>query len=105
MLEAVRDPDLGKKGDNWARQIEEAKHNKKFYSKEGDKKGKPQKAKKGTERVEEVDKHNEIFERYYKELKIVPEQEWDAFYATLQKPLNICFRVNSIDRHAQKTKA
>ena len=43
------------------------------------------------------------FENYYKALGILKEEEWDVFYATLKAPLDICFRVNSIDKHKQRT--
>jgi hypothetical protein len=42
-------------------------------------------------------KHNAIFEMYYKGLKILKEDEWDAFYDKLKEPLDICFRINSIE--------
>ncbi|MCO5599395.1 hypothetical protein L7F22_053497 [Adiantum nelumboides] len=35
------------------------------------------------------------FELYYKEQRIVPEEEWDSFLAVLRKPLPAVFRVNS----------
>ena len=54
---------------------------------------------------EEIDaaKCNVQFENYYKTLGILKEEEWDVFYATLKAPLDICFRVNSIDKHKQRT--
>ena len=33
----------------------------------------------------------------------MPEQEWDAFYNKLKEPLDICFRINSIDKHRERT--
>jgi hypothetical protein len=50
---------------------------------------------------EEIDaaKCNIQFENYYKSLGILKEEEWDVFYSTLKAPLDICFRVNSIDKH------
>ena len=54
---------------------------------------------------EEIDaaKCNIQFENYYKSLGILKEEEWDVFYSTLKAPLDICFRVNSIDKHKQRT--
>lgn len=54
---------------------------------------------------EEIDaaKCNVQFENYYKTLGILKEEEWDVFYAILKAPLDICFRVNSIDKHKQRT--
>lgn len=34
---------------------------------------------------------------YYKGLKILNEDEWDIFYDKLKEPLDICFRINSIE--------
>ena len=44
-----------------------------------------------------VDKHNQDFVNYYKGLKILSEKEWDMFYNTLKVPLDICFRINSVE--------
>jgi len=30
-------------------------------------------------------------------MKIIPEDEWEAFYDKLKEPLDICFRINSIE--------
>lgn len=54
------------------------------------------------ELVEE--KHNEDFVQYYKGLGILPEKEWDAFYGKLKEPLDICFRINSVEKNWEKTK-
>eukprot|EP00347_Sterkiella_histriomuscorum_P014872 403359204 len=48
-------------------------------------------------------KNNEDFKQYYKNLRILPEEEFETFYKTLQEPLDICFRVNSVDKHFAKT--
>ena len=48
-------------------------------------------------------KHNDQFVRYYKGLGILPEEEWDVFYEKLKEPLDISFRVNSIDKHQERT--
>jgi len=34
---------------------------------------------------------------YYKELRIIPEEEWSTFYDKLKEPLDISFRINSIE--------
>lgn len=39
---------------------------------------------------------------YYKELELLPPKEWNAFMNKLKEPLDICFRVNSIDKHKDK---
>jgi len=44
-----------------------------------------------------VVKENEDFERYYRGLGILPVEEWARFYARLQEPLDICFRINSVE--------
>jgi hypothetical protein len=44
-----------------------------------------------------LDKHNQDFVNYYQGLKILDEKEWDAFYAKLKEPLDICFRINSVE--------
>ncbi|KAM3294309.1 hypothetical protein ACQJBY_037293 [Aegilops geniculata] len=38
---------------------------------------------------------NAAFEEYYKEQRIVQEEEWDAFMSVLRKPLPATFRVNA----------
>lgn len=38
---------------------------------------------------------NLVFEQYYKEQRIIPEEEWDEFISILQKPLPAAFRINS----------
>uniref|UniRef100_A0A453HAK5 SAM-dependent MTase RsmB/NOP-type domain-containing protein n=1 Tax=Aegilops tauschii subsp. strangulata TaxID=200361 RepID=A0A453HAK5_AEGTS len=38
---------------------------------------------------------NAAFEEYYKEQRIVHEEEWDAFMSVLRKPLPATFRVNA----------
>ena len=42
-------------------------------------------------------KNNEEFVKYYKGLRILPEEEFEAFYAALKEPLDICFRINSVE--------
>jgi len=38
---------------------------------------------------------NLVFEQYYKEQGIIPDEEWDEFISILQKPLPAAFRINS----------
>lgn len=45
-----------------------------------------------------VEKHNEDFVKYYKGF-ILEDKEWDSFYAKLKEPLDICFRINSVDKN------
>lgn len=44
---------------------------------------------------------NEDFERYYKVQRVCPEEEWDAFMASLKKHLPLTFRINGSGRFAQ----
>ena len=48
-------------------------------------------------------KYNAQFEQYYKGLGIIPEEEWQVFYAKLKEPLDISFRINSIDKYKERT--
>lgn len=50
-----------------------------------------------SEHKERGQKQNAVFEMYYKELKIIPEEEWSIFYEKLKEPLDISFRINSIE--------
>jgi hypothetical protein len=34
---------------------------------------------------------------YYKGIGILKEDEWQTFYDKLKEPLDICFRINSIE--------
>jgi len=43
------------------------------------------------------EKHNEEFVQYYKQIQILPAEEFDTFYKSLKEPLDICFRVNSAE--------
>ena len=56
----------------------------------------PKKKDDGGKEIERV-KANLQFERYYKQLGVVPATEWYDFYALLKEPLDICFRINSIE--------
>jgi hypothetical protein len=49
------------------------------------------------EKGKPIPKQNAIFEMYYKGIGILPDEEWSAFYAKLKEPLDICFRINSIE--------
>ena len=51
-------------------------------------------------------KNNKQFEDYYKGLGILTnEDDWDQFYSKLKEPLDICFRVNSVDKYKDRTMA
>ena len=45
---------------------------------------------------------NEAFEEYYRVQGVVPEGEWDAFVASLRKPLPITFRINGSGKFAME---
>lgn len=44
-------------------------------------------------------KNNRLFVDYYQGLKVFTKEEWDVFYEMLKQPLDVCFRINSIDKH------
>lgn len=48
-------------------------------------------------------KVNEQFEIYYQGLGLFSEEEWPKFYQKLKEPLDVCFRINSIDKHCERT--
>lgn len=48
-------------------------------------------------------KNNDQFVAYYKGLGLFSEEEWPIFYEKLKEPLDVCFRVNSIDKHYKRT--
>ncbi|NXO00762.1 NSUN2 methyltransferase, partial [Rhinopomastus cyanomelas] len=50
----------------------------------------------------EIVKENALFERYYRELGIVPAGEWDAFMATLREPLPATLRITGYRSHAKE---
>ncbi|XP_007660945.2 RNA cytosine C(5)-methyltransferase NSUN2 [Ornithorhynchus anatinus] len=50
----------------------------------------------------EIVKENELFERYYRELKIVPEGEWDRFMEALREPLPATLRITGYKSHAKE---
>ncbi|XP_059343365.1 RNA cytosine C(5)-methyltransferase NSUN2 [Ammospiza nelsoni] len=50
----------------------------------------------------EIVKENELFERYYRELGIVPAGEWDAFMAALREPLPATLRITGYRSHARE---
>ncbi|XP_048751869.2 RNA cytosine C(5)-methyltransferase NSUN2-like isoform X3 [Ostrea edulis] len=49
-------------------------------------------------------RENKLFEKYYKELGIVPEEEWDAFMNALKDPLPITFRITSCGGETEELK-
>ncbi|CAI5755840.1 unnamed protein product [Candida verbasci] len=50
----------------------------------------------------QVDRNNEIWENYYKSLKIIPESEWDDFKKACQTTLPLTFRITGSAKHAQE---
>uniref|UniRef100_A0A0E0EMG4 SAM-dependent MTase RsmB/NOP-type domain-containing protein n=1 Tax=Oryza meridionalis TaxID=40149 RepID=A0A0E0EMG4_9ORYZ len=44
---------------------------------------------------------NPAFEEYYKEQRIVREEEWDDFISVLRKPLPATFRINASDEYGE----
>ncbi|CAF4411945.1 unnamed protein product, partial [Rotaria magnacalcarata] len=38
-------------------------------------------------KYEDIVKENALFEKYYKTMNLVPDDEWDAFLAALKEPL------------------
>ncbi|NXA33978.1 NSUN2 methyltransferase, partial [Eudromia elegans] len=50
----------------------------------------------------EIVKENELFERYYRELGIVPPGEWAAFMAALREPLPATLRITGYKSHARE---
>eukprot|EP00897_Mesotaenium_endlicherianum_P001484 jgi/Mesen1/1363/ME000013S00855 len=43
---------------------------------------------------------NDMFESYYKKLKIMPESDWEEFLAAMRKPLPTTFRINGSGKFA-----
>lgn len=66
-------------------------------STEKSKKRKRKNTHQNAERVEYKDivKENPLFEKYYKEQKLVPDGEWDRFMETLRNSLPATFRITS----------
>ncbi|XP_021242791.1 tRNA (cytosine(34)-C(5))-methyltransferase [Numida meleagris] len=50
----------------------------------------------------EIVKENELFERYYREQRIVPDGEWDAFMEALREPLPATLRITGYKSHARE---
>ncbi|NXU56471.1 NSUN2 methyltransferase, partial [Turnix velox] len=50
----------------------------------------------------EIVKENELFERYYRELGIVPAGEWEDFMAALREPLPATLRITGYRSHAKE---
>lgn len=50
----------------------------------------------------ELVKENEKWEKYYKTLGLISEDEWDSFKKTCQAPLPLTFRVTGSRKHAQE---
>uniref|UniRef100_A0A8C0J6I6 tRNA (cytosine(34)-C(5))-methyltransferase n=1 Tax=Chelonoidis abingdonii TaxID=106734 RepID=A0A8C0J6I6_CHEAB len=50
----------------------------------------------------EIVKENALFERYYRELRIVPEGEWEPFMAALREPLPATLRITGYKRYPEE---
>ncbi|KAL2080073.1 hypothetical protein ACEWY4_023866 [Coilia grayii] len=50
----------------------------------------------------EIIKENKLFEKYYKELKIVPEGEFEEFMAAMREPLPATIRITGYKSHAKE---
>ncbi|XP_008588557.1 PREDICTED: tRNA (cytosine(34)-C(5))-methyltransferase [Galeopterus variegatus] len=50
----------------------------------------------------EIVKENKLFEHYYKELRIVPDGEWDLFMDSLREPLPATLRITGYKSHAKE---
>ncbi|XP_039378498.1 RNA cytosine C(5)-methyltransferase NSUN2 isoform X2 [Mauremys reevesii] len=50
----------------------------------------------------DIVKENALFERYYRELRIVPEGEWEPFMAALREPLPATLRITGYKSHAKE---
>ncbi|RPA76763.1 S-adenosyl-L-methionine-dependent methyltransferase [Ascobolus immersus RN42] len=53
----------------------------------------------------EIVQENEIFEKYYKEGGLIPENEWEEFWGTLKKQLPTTFRFTGSKGHADNVLA
>ncbi|RUS72855.1 hypothetical protein EGW08_019378, partial [Elysia chlorotica] len=47
-------------------------------------------------------RNNELYVKYYKGQNIIPEDEWNEFYATLQKTLPVTFRISGHRAQAEE---
>ncbi|CEP63084.1 tRNA (cytosine-C5-)-methyltransferase LALA0_S07e02036g [Lachancea lanzarotensis] len=50
----------------------------------------------------ELQKENEKWEKYYKELGVIPEDQWDEFKKTCQAQLPLTFRITGSRKHAHE---
>ncbi|XP_066479804.1 RNA cytosine C(5)-methyltransferase NSUN2 isoform X2 [Tiliqua scincoides] len=50
----------------------------------------------------EIVKENALFERYYGELGIIPQGEWESFMAALREPLPATLRITGYKSHAKE---
>ncbi|KAF5898106.1 tRNA (cytosine(34)-C(5))-methyltransferase, partial [Clarias magur] len=50
----------------------------------------------------EIIKENKLFEQYYRELKIVPEGEFEEFMAAMREPLPATIRITGYKSHAKE---
>lgn len=56
------------------------------------------------EAYKEIIKENEKFVKYYKHMKICPEDEWDSFIETLQNDLPTTFRISGSQNKVEANK-
>lgn len=49
----------------------------------------------------EIVKSNELFEKYYKAQKIIPEAEWDNFMSTARRELPHSFRISGFRSNSE----
>ncbi|KAK7505251.1 hypothetical protein BaRGS_00003413 [Batillaria attramentaria] len=47
-------------------------------------------------------KDNEMFEKFYQGLKLMPSEEWYYFYRRMQEPLPVTFRITGYRSHARQ---
>lgn len=53
----------------------------------------------------ELERENAKWEKYYKDLGVIPENEWDAFKKTCQAQLPLTFRITGSRKHAHEVLA
>lgn len=50
----------------------------------------------------EAPRYSEVWEKYYKTLNLIPEEEWEAFKTACQTNLPMTFRITGSRRHAEE---
>ncbi|XP_031623362.1 tRNA (cytosine(34)-C(5))-methyltransferase [Contarinia nasturtii] len=73
-----------------------------FAQKRRDKKQGKENVVRADKPYENLVKESETFDRYYKHVKICPENEWDDFIKTLQSDLPVTFRISASRNTAKK---